>query len=131
MSLREVRQRQREGTPKPALPPELLEANLEHRAKAGLAADEPPRRKHDNERVHGARAAPLERRLLSKHDVVHITSLSFPTLWQWMRAGKFPRSRVCGGKSMWLASEIDSWLAGLPVRQLKGDDTAEVARGGA
>jgi predicted DNA-binding transcriptional regulator AlpA len=45
-----------------------------------------------------------------------------------MRDGKFPRSRVVGGKSMWLSTEIDAWIAGLPVRQLKGDDAAaEVA----
>jgi predicted DNA-binding transcriptional regulator AlpA len=35
--------------------------------------------------------------------------------------GQIPRSRIVGGKSMWLSSEIDSWLAGLPVRPLKGD----------
>jgi predicted DNA-binding transcriptional regulator AlpA len=36
-------------------------------------------------------------------------------------AGKFPRSRIVGGKSMWLSSEVEAWLAGLPVRPLKGD----------
>jgi prophage regulatory protein len=60
-------------------------------------------------------------RLLSKPEVMTITGLSYPTLWAWMRAGKFPRSRIVGGKSMWLSSEIDAWLAGLPVRPLKGD----------
>jgi predicted DNA-binding transcriptional regulator AlpA len=50
-----------------------------------------------------------------------ITGLSYPTLWQWMRDGRFPRSRIVGGKSMWLSTEIDAWLAGLPVRPLKGD----------
>jgi predicted DNA-binding transcriptional regulator AlpA len=38
-----------------------------------------------------------------------------------MRAGTFPRSRVVGGKSMWLLSEIEEWMAALPVRRLKGD----------
>jgi predicted DNA-binding transcriptional regulator AlpA len=124
----------RKSKPKPkrkgkaALSPELIAANLEDRTKAGLA-DDLPRRKHENECVHGARAPPLER-LLSKYDVVAITGLSYPTLWQWMRDGKFPRSRIVGGKSMWLASEVNAWLAGLPVRPLKGD-AAEVAAGGA
>jgi prophage regulatory protein len=130
MSLREAerRQRQRDGSAKKAaLSPELIAANIEDRTKAGLA-DELPRRKHENERVHGARAPPLER-LLSKHDVVALTNLSYPTLWAWMRDGKFPRSRVVGGKSMWLSTEIDAWVAGLPKRRLKGD--AEVAAGGA
>jgi predicted DNA-binding transcriptional regulator AlpA len=38
-----------------------------------------------------------------------------------MRAGTFPRSRVVGGKSMWLLREIEEWMASLPVRRLKGD----------
>ena len=39
-----------------------------------------------------------------------------------MRAGTFPRSRIAGGKSKWLSTEVDAWLAALPVRPLKGDD---------
>jgi uncharacterized protein (DUF3820 family) len=38
-----------------------------------------------------------------------------------IRAGKFPRARIVGGKSMWLSTEIDAWLAALPERPLKGD----------
>jgi predicted DNA-binding transcriptional regulator AlpA len=115
----ESKRRQRQ---KPALPPELIKANLEHLAEAGLASDDPKHRTHDREHTHGARAPPpLAERLLSKYEVMTITGLSFPTLWAWMRANKFPRSRIVGGKSMWLSTEIDSWLAGLPVRPLKGD----------
>jgi predicted DNA-binding transcriptional regulator AlpA len=110
-------QRQR----KPALSPALIKANLEHRVEAGLA-DDPKHRTHDREHAHGARGPPpLAERLLSKYEVMTITGLSFPTLWAWMRANKFPRSRIVGGKSKWLSTEIDSWLAGLPVRPLKGD----------
>jgi hypothetical protein len=35
--------------------------------------------------------------------------------------GKFPRSRVSGGKSVWLYSEVSAWIAALPIGQLKGD----------
>jgi predicted DNA-binding transcriptional regulator AlpA len=59
--------------------------------------------------------------LLSKAEVCSIIGVSFPTIWTWMRAGSFPRSRVVGGKSMWRSDEIDQWLDGLQVRQLKGD----------
>jgi predicted DNA-binding transcriptional regulator AlpA len=38
-----------------------------------------------------------------------------------MRRGKFPRARIAGRKSMWLSSEVQAWLEGLPVRKLKGD----------
>jgi predicted DNA-binding transcriptional regulator AlpA len=39
-----------------------------------------------------------------------------------MRAGTFPRSRIVNGRSMWLSSEIEAWIAELPQRPLKGDD---------
>jgi len=38
-----------------------------------------------------------------------------------MRAGRFPRSRIAGGRSMWRSDEINAWLAELPIRPLKGD----------
>jgi predicted DNA-binding transcriptional regulator AlpA len=85
-------------------------------------------RKHDREHVHASRAPPrVSIRLLDKAEVLAIVNVSFPTIWTWMRAGTFPRSRVCGGKSMWRSDEIDAWLAALPVRKLKGDDAQEVA----
>jgi predicted DNA-binding transcriptional regulator AlpA len=59
---------------------------------------------------------------MSKAEVLAITGVTFPTIWSWMRNGTFPRSRVVGGKSMWFSSEIEAWLAALPVRQLKGDE---------
>jgi predicted DNA-binding transcriptional regulator AlpA len=59
--------------------------------------------------------------LLSKREVLAIANVSYPTLWSWMRQGTFPRSRVVGGKSMWLSTDIEAWLATLPVRKLKGD----------
>jgi prophage regulatory protein len=60
-------------------------------------------------------------RLLSKREVLAITGVSYPTVWSWMRAGTFPRSRVVGGKSKWLSTEIEDWLSALPLRTLKGD----------
>jgi predicted DNA-binding transcriptional regulator AlpA len=103
----------------PALSSELIQARKD-RAKA--------RRKRNRERVHDARAALLER-LLSKAEVLAVTGLSYPTLWQMMRHSRFPRSRIVGGKSMWFSTEIDAWLAGLPVRPLKGDADSASARG--
>ena len=69
--------------------------------------------------AHGARAP----RLLDKAEVCAIAGATYPTIWKWMREGKFPRSRVAGGKSMWLSTEIEAWMAALPVRALKGDET--------
>jgi predicted DNA-binding transcriptional regulator AlpA len=82
----------------------------------------------DREHTHGARMpTPLTERLLNKYEVMTIAGVSFPTIWDWMRKGKFPRSRIVGGQSKWLSSEIDAWLAQLPVRPLKGDDAPEAA----
>lgn len=61
-------------------------------------------------------------RLLDKAAIRTITGLSFPTVWNMMRNNAFPRSRVVGGKSMWLSTEVEAWLAALPMRKLKGDE---------
>jgi predicted DNA-binding transcriptional regulator AlpA len=89
----------------PKLPNALIAADMATRVEAGLPA------------ARGAHAV----RLLNRHEVLAFAGCSYPTLWAWMRAGKFPRSRILGGKSMWLSTEIDEWLANLPVRPLKGD----------
>jgi predicted DNA-binding transcriptional regulator AlpA len=60
-------------------------------------------------------------RLLSKLEVIDRVGASYPTLWHWMRQGKFPRSRALGGKTVWIASEVEGWMAALPKRPLKGD----------
>ena len=36
-------------------------------------------------------------RLISKPEVLDRVGVTFPTLWAWMRAGVFPRSRDLGG----------------------------------
>jgi predicted DNA-binding transcriptional regulator AlpA len=63
--------------------------------------------------------------LIAKADVLAITGKSYKTIWTWMQAGKFPRSRVVGGRVMWLSGEIDAWLNALPVQRLKGDAPAK------
>jgi predicted DNA-binding transcriptional regulator AlpA len=85
----------------------LIAAAKTARVEAGRAA------------AHRAHAPPV--RLLNRREVLALAGCSYPTLWAWMRAGKFPRSRIVGGRSMWLSTEIDEWLANLPVRPLKGD----------
>jgi predicted DNA-binding transcriptional regulator AlpA len=103
-----------------SLSPTLTKANQKHRAKAALAAERPAQRV-DHNHIHAPRGPPGGIRLLDKAEILAITGVTYPTIWAWMRAGKFPRARIAGGKSMWLSSEIDAWLAGLQVRPLKGD----------
>jgi predicted DNA-binding transcriptional regulator AlpA len=82
-----------------------------------LQSDAPPA----PERLGIANQSQGPPRLLSKAEVLTITGVTFPTVWAWMRAGSFPRSRVVGGKSMWRSDEIAAWLDKLPQRKLKGD----------
>jgi predicted DNA-binding transcriptional regulator AlpA len=74
-------------------------------------------------------ATKLPASLLSRHEIVALSGFTYPWIWQMMIRGQFPRSRIVGGKSMWLASEIDAWLAALPIRPLKGDAGRAAASG--
>lgn len=69
---------------------------------------------------------PSPTRLLSKREVIARVGLSYPTIWDWMRHGKFPRSRELGGKVCWRENEIEQWITDRPVRRLKGDKVDKV-----
>ena len=115
---------------KPKLPQALLAANSQHQVEAALADDLGDAR-DTRRRVPPARGPPsLVLRLLTKPEVLLIAGgVSYPTLWSWMRAGTFPRSRIVGGKSMWRSDEVQAWLDALPVRPLKGDSGPDEKRG--
>jgi predicted DNA-binding transcriptional regulator AlpA len=59
--------------------------------------------------------------LLSRPEITALVGFEYPTVWKMMRQGRFPRSRIVGGKSMWISTEVSRWIANLPVRRLKGD----------
>jgi predicted DNA-binding transcriptional regulator AlpA len=107
---------------KPTLTPELSAENRQHQVDAAFAADVGIAQ-HIRDRVPLPRGPPsLPLRMLTKPEVLLIAGgVSYPTLWSWMRAGTFPRSRIVGGKSMWRSDEVEAWLDALPVRPLKGD----------
>jgi predicted DNA-binding transcriptional regulator AlpA len=107
-----------------AASPKRVSPKTRYLADAAKIAEQPRIHQHDCGQVHAPRAPP-DTRLLSKSEVLAIVGVTYPSLWAWMRAGSFPRSRIVGGKSMWLSTEIDAWLAGLPLRPLKGDDAIE------
>jgi predicted DNA-binding transcriptional regulator AlpA len=66
-------------------------------------------------------------RLIYKPELLDRVGLSYTTIWTMMREGRFPRSRVIGGKSAWVEREVAEHLASLPVRRLKGDPPDEGA----
>jgi predicted DNA-binding transcriptional regulator AlpA len=116
-----TRQQQRaaaSATKKSPVPPELSPAANRAR-RAALKAD-PSRDQHDQQRAPQVR-------LLNRHAVCAIVGCSYPKLWILMREGAFPRSRIVGGRSMWISTEIDNWIAGLQIRPLK-DDALEEAQ---
>jgi predicted DNA-binding transcriptional regulator AlpA len=109
-----------------AIAPDLIEANEQELAEAVLTDSNRLAREHYERRVDAARGpARLGVHLLSKREVLAIANVSYPTLWSWMRQGKFPRSRAVGGKSMWVSTEIEAWMAALPRCRLKGDGPPE------
>ena len=57
---------------------------------------------------------------LSKAQVLKKIPVTAPTLWAWVRAGKFPRPRaISPNKTLWLASEVDHWMQSRPHREYK------------
>jgi predicted DNA-binding transcriptional regulator AlpA len=133
-----------EANPSP-IAAKFAAANKAAQAEAALTTQTAGQPAHDRKRVHAPRGPPSVQhdeqeskkaataarkaaakkaahvRLLDKDEVCAIAGASFPTIWAWMRTGTFPRSRVVGGKSKWLSTEIEAWVQGLPVRRLKGD----------
>jgi predicted DNA-binding transcriptional regulator AlpA len=61
------------------------------------------------------------RRLLKRKEVLRIFGVSNSTLWEWMRAGLVPKSRVINGRTYWFSDEIDACLDNLPTSKLKGE----------
>jgi predicted DNA-binding transcriptional regulator AlpA len=60
-------------------------------------------------------------RLISRSELINIVGVSYVTVWNWMRAGTFPRGRDIGGRTAWVESEVAAWIASRPIRRLKGD----------
>jgi prophage regulatory protein len=57
---------------------------------------------------------------LSKAQVLAKIPISPPTLWSWVRAGKFPRPRIISqNKTVWLQSEVHAWMLERPLRRYK------------
>jgi predicted DNA-binding transcriptional regulator AlpA len=56
---------------------------------------------------------------LSKKQVLEKIPVTSVTLWEWVRAGKFPKPRALGTKTVWVASEIDEWTRSRPHRAYK------------
>ena len=56
---------------------------------------------------------------LSKAQVLKKIPVTAPTLWAWVRQGKFPRPRAIFNKTVWVAAEVDAWMQARPHREYK------------
>ena len=57
---------------------------------------------------------------LSKAQVLKKIPITAPTLWAWVRAGKFPRPRaISDNKTVWVEAEVDAWMRARPLRTYK------------
>ena len=70
---------------------------------------------HQLKPIHELAQPPPGARLLSRSEVMAKVKLSYPSIWQRMNEGTFPRSRSTGGKSLWVESEVDEWIHALPL----------------
>jgi prophage regulatory protein len=53
-----------------------------------------------------------------------VGGVTYPTVWRWMRDGKFPVAVEVGGRIAWLESDIDEWMLSRPLRQYKSREVA-------
>jgi predicted DNA-binding transcriptional regulator AlpA len=108
-----------------AAQPLPVKLNQQHQQAAGLTSEvrssEP-----DRILVYGPRGPP---KYLNKRDTLErIGGWTYQTVWQWMRAGKFPRSFLIGGRVFWLESEVLDWMETQLRQRLKGDEAAFYSR---
>jgi len=73
-----------------------------------------------------------ETKLLSKSEVLERVGVTFPTLWNWCRAGKFPSALNLNGLPRWNAQEVEAFLVSLPKKKYRparhDDDEASTVR---
>ncbi len=78
------------------------------------------------------RSTPAIRKIILKAKLLEQIPLSFPTIWQLMRRGKFPLSVKLGdgptAKSGWFEDEVLDYQRNLPRVELKPLTEEELAR---
>ena len=74
------------------------------------------------------RDAPAARKLISKRALLDLIPLSYPTIWQMMRRGEFPRSvklgDVSNSKVAWYLDEVSEYQGNLERTELKPSNAA-------
>ncbi len=61
-------------------------------------------------------------RLLTRKQLLEIIPFSYPTIWELMRRGEFPKALLIGQQKVaWREDEIREWIESRPRQELKGD----------
>jgi prophage regulatory protein len=59
-------------------------------------------------------------KFLTKKQVLEKIPVTAPTLWTWVRQGKFPKPRSFGvNRVFWIEEDVDQWIRSQPVRVYK------------
>jgi len=67
-----------------------------------------------------AATVPSNKRFIFKAELLErVGGVTYPTVWRWMRDGKFPVAVEVGGRIAWLESDIDAWMLSRPLRQYR------------
>jgi prophage regulatory protein len=73
-----------------------------------------------NQASNDVEATPPSLVFLSKAQVLKRVPVTGPTLWSWVRQGKFPRPReLSNNKTVWIEAEVEAWMQACPVRKYK------------
>ncbi len=67
------------------------------------------------------------RRMIRKPELVDMLGVSYPTIWTWMRHGKFPRPVKVVSNSIvaWYLDEIIDWQRSLERRDYKPKELSD------
>lgn len=65
-------------------------------------------------------------RLLDKQEVCDRVHRSYPSVWELMCKGRFPRAVEQGERVYWFEHQIDAYLEALPLRDIKSGMPAQL-----
>ncbi|MCW5692278.1 MAG: helix-turn-helix domain-containing protein [Pseudolabrys sp.] len=65
------------------------------------------------------RSALKAERWLKRKELELYLGVSYPTIWKWVRASKFPAATDLNGMPRWSLKAVDAWLEAQPQRAAK------------
>jgi predicted DNA-binding transcriptional regulator AlpA len=94
-----------------------LQAKRPNRGQRARRCNKAPEKPSQRKDAEDEPAKPLA--FVSTNDILARIPITRTTLWNWTRAGKFPRPYALGPRTVWLASEVDEFIRTRPMRNYK------------